>query len=98
MEDDGRKVPVVLADAAANLEAVDSRHVHVEQNEIGRFVVSELQCLLSGMCLQCAVALVFEHLSHGVGVDVIVIHHDDCLGQGAPPENSSILFDAKFYC
>ena len=76
-EDHHRQRRVLLLEPLQHLEPVELRHAHVEEHEVGRLLLGELQPDRAVRRLQRLVALVLEdHLERGAhGVLVVDDQH-----------------------
>ena len=74
---DDRQRLVHRAEALEHLEAVHARHLHVEQDEIGRLALGQRQAFLAGGRADELVAFVFERHAQRVANGGLVVDHQD---------------------
>ena len=78
--DDGAGVAVLL-ELIKHLDAGEVGHAHVEQDEVGRFVLREFERRVPGIGLDHVVAPLFTLLAQRPAHQALVVHNHDFLGR-----------------
>ena len=78
--DDGAGVAAFL-ELIQDLDAAEVGHAHVEQDEIGRFMLREFERRLSGIGLDHVVAPLLALLAQRPAHQALVVHDHDFLGR-----------------
>ncbi len=78
--DDGARVPVLL-ELVQHLQAAQVGHAHVEQHEVGRFMLGDLEARFAGLGLDDVIAPFLTLLFQRPADEALVVHNQDFLGR-----------------
>ena len=78
--DDGARIPVLL-ELVQHLQAAEVGHTHVEQHEVGGFVLGHFEARLAGLGLDHVIAPFLTLLLERPADEALVVHNQDFLGR-----------------